>query len=330
MVKHVFFVQSQITKLVAFATIKYLALPRDSIVIVSYRKVDFYDGYSIVPCPFSHYPQESFLIHKKFWLGRKKLKNLDDYVQQITNNSEFKFYVPHTFYNHVELMLSHGKCQSFSLLEEGKTSFSRFGERTLITDTFPQNILKRMNYGTRLKSVKQIFPDNYETAFRISDAAFPDFPRVQQVKPYLVSATYDYEHIIVLDSIVEAGVVSISDYLIALLRFIMIMLKRGIHKNHYKFHPDQQPKTSRKLIIELFKTFEDIEFIKIDKNIVLEEMAVNTSDKFYSAISSMLYYSRYLGSQAYSFVNLFPSSEKLDSYLKKQPEAFLKQLEYLT
>ena len=266
MVKHVFFVQSQITKLVAFATIKYLALPRDSIVIVSYRKVDFYDGYSIVPCPFSHYPQESFLIHKKFWLGRKKLKNLDDYVQQITNNSEFKFYVPHTFYNHVELMLSHGKCQSFSLLEEGKTS----------------------------------------------------------------SATYDYEHIIVLDSIVEAGVVSISDYLIALLRFIMIMLKRGIHKIHYKFHPDQQPKTSRKLIIELFKTFEDIEFIKIDKNIVLEEMAVNSSAKFYSAISSMLYYSRYLGSQAYSFVNLFPSSEKLDSYLKKQPEAFLKQLEYLT
>lgn len=330
MVKHVFFVQSQITKLVAFATIKHLALPQESIVIISYRKVDFYHGYSIVPCPFTHYPQESFLIHKKFWLGRKKLKNLDDYVKEITNNSEFKFYVPHIFYNHVELMLSHCKCRSFSLLEEGKTSFSRFGERTLSRDIFPQNILKRMNYGKRLNSVKQIFPDNYETAFKISDAAFPDFPRVQQVKLHLVSASYDYENIIVLDSIVEAGVVSISDYLIALLRLIMLMVKRGINKIHYKFHPDQQPKTSKKLILELFKTIENIELIEIDKNIVLEEIAVNSSAKFYSAISSMLYYSKYLGSQSYSFVHLFPSSEKLDSYFKKQPEAFVNQLEYIT
>jgi hypothetical protein len=56
---------------------------------------------------------------------------------------------------------------------------------------------------------------------------------------------------------------------------------------------------------------------------------MNSETKFYSAISSLLYYAKYLGSQAYSFVNLFPKNKRLSNYIQEQTQSFIESLNYI-
>lgn len=323
--KHIFFVQSQITKLISLSVIKELSLSQADIIVITYRNIQFPNTYKSFVCPFSHYPQESFLIYKKFWIGRKKLIKLDTYLEKITDGDFFCMYVPHTFYRMIDLMVSHPKCQSLFLLEEGKESFqmSKNGQELNLS---PQDARwLKLNYGSRLSKVIKFFPENYQTAFKFSDAAFPDLNRVRKIKlklNYSLSYNYDYRHIIVLDSIVEANVIEISDYLIALTRLLFILIERDIKVVYYKFHPDQQLQESRQKILELFESFTKVEFQELNINTSLEEIAVNSEATFYSAVSSVLYYSKYLGSQSYTFINLFPKNKKLSEYVRKQPTAF--------
>ena len=118
--KHIFFIQSQITKLIALGVINYLKMSREEVVILGYRGVDFYEGYTFFDFPFRHSPTESFPLTFKFWEGREKLNELDKYLVEVSNNSSFILYVPHIFYNMINLMASHHLCQElcFSFFQQ--------------------------------------------------------------------------------------------------------------------------------------------------------------------------------------------------------------------
>ncbi|ACB51714.1 unknown [Crocosphaera subtropica ATCC 51142] len=347
--KHIFFIQSQITKLIALGVIEYLKIPNEEVVILAYRGIDFYEGYTFFDFPFCHNPKESFPISSKFWEGREKLKELDQYIINISDNCSFILYIPHIFYNMINLMGSHHLCEGLCLLEEGKTSFSYreqanslFKKKSRYINYLKNDIYLKLNYGNRLKQkhIKSFFPDSYLTAYKFSDAAFPDLEKVIKIPINLknnnnkIATETDIlnTHILVLEPLVEAKVINIEDYLIGLGRVLMLLKHQHINNLYYKFHPDQQDNKSINAIIELFQSFEiyeNMKFKELEKNVVLEEIACQKKASFYSIVSSLLYYAWYLGSQAYSFANLIPKNAKIDRYLKKQPQVFLETLEYV-
>jgi hypothetical protein len=330
--KHVFFIHSQITKLVSLSIVNYLALDKDSIIFLLYRGMTIDAYYSTSVFPFRHYPEDSFSISKKFWNGRKKLEKLDEYIYKVTSNKYFHLYLPQTNESMLRLMMSHPKCKSFSLIEEGKLSFTSFQDRTSYIYPLKDFTLIKLNYGQRLGRVKSYLDSNYNTAFKFSDAAFPDFQRVNKIDLRIANLptkeNEEVKQILVLEPIVEAKIVEIGEYLLALLKLIKTLEKNRIRTVYYKFHPDQQVEVSKKYLLALFKEFSFLEFIELSSNISLEEIAVNSNSKFYAVVSSMLYYAQYLGSTAYSFANLFPFDENLKIYLEHQPRAFLENLNY--
>lgn len=347
--KHIFFIQSQITKLIAWGVIKHLKIPPKEVVILSYRGMDFYEGYTFFPFPFRHSPQDSFPISSNFWQGREKLKELDKYIVEFSGNAPFILYIPHIFYNMVNLIVSHHLCQGVCLLEEGKTSFlpreeanNLFKTKSRYLEKIKNNIYLKINYGNRLnlEDVRRFFPNSYLTAYKFSDAAFPDLDNVIQVKINLennndeifTNSHTSTQHILVLEPLVESGVIKIENYLIGLSRVLMVLKHQQINHLYYKFHPDQRNKKSKKAIVELFQsfaTYENMKFDELEKTVVLEEIAYQKKAHFYSIVSSLLYYAKYLGSQAYSFTHLLPKSAKIDQYLQKQPQAFLDNLKSL-
>lgn len=327
--KHVFFVHSQITKLISFSIIKNLSLTQEEVVILTYRGSDFYRDYRIYTFPFSSFPIESFPLQINFLSGRIKLRKLDAFINKVTDNDNYILYLPQVHERMLELMASHPKCLKYNLIEEGKLSFTQWRDRQIYTYSLKQFLFLKLNYGNRLSKQRAYLPETYFDAFKFTDAAFSDYDRVQKISLHANRTNSDYTDILVLEPLVEAGIVEINSYLEALHEMIKILISRGIDTISYKFHPEQQENKSKSDILNLFAKIERMSFIPIESNISLEEIAISSQANFYSTVSSMLYYAKYLGSHSYSFSNLIPHSSKFDSYFNLQPEIFKENLNYI-
>ena len=327
--KQVFFVHSQITKLISFSIISNLSLNQKDIVIITYRGCNFYDGYKTYAFPFSHYPVESFPLQKNFLSSRAQLKKLDYFLDKITENNDYVLYLPQVNERMFELMVSHHKCAKYNLIEEGKLSFTELDRRKTSTYSKKEYILLKLNYGNRLSKKRTYLPDTYDSVFKFSDAAFPDYDRVKKINLYHQEQSLDYQNVLVLEPLVEAGIISEEQYLIGLDKVIKLLGIREIKTIHYKFHPDQQKDKSQKSISNFFEKYVQISFIPIQANISLEEIAINSKANFYSISSSMLYYAKVLGSHSYCFLALMPESKKLKDYFEFQPKTFKENLNYI-
>jgi hypothetical protein len=176
----------------------------------------------------------------------------------------------------------------------------------------------------------------YKNAYKFSDAAFPQFARVEKVKLSLDPPTQtemqpqSVKRILVLEPLVEAKLINIGDYLIAIFRLLLFWMRLNDSiPIYYKFHPDQQASSSKRLILELFKSFRSLSLLELSSDSVLEEIALQPRSEFYAIASSVLYYSKFLGSSGYSFYNLVPNNSSLDNYFKKQPADFLNALDFV-
>ena len=327
--KHVFFVHSQITKLISLGIISKLSLKPQDIAIITYRGIEFYPDYQTHVFPFSHYPVESFPLQKSFFPSKATLHSLDDFINKITERQSFVAYLPQLNERMLELIVSHPKCSKYNLIEEGKLSFTELQHRKIQKYSKKEYFWLVLNYGRRLSRTRTYLPDTYHRAFKFSDAAFPNYPRVEQVNLQYSCDRLDYHNVLVLEPLVEAGIFKIENYLIGLEKLIKILKRKNIETLHYKFHPEQQLNTSKSQILKLFKAITDLSLVALESDISLEEIAINSPVDFYSISSSMLYYAKSLGSSSYSFLNLIPPSQELTRYFEIQPQAFKENISYI-
>lgn len=330
--KHVFIVHSQITKLMSLAIIGDLCLSPNDVIIFTYREMNLLEGYRCEAFPFSHFPeQESFPLFRRFWKGWGKLGEIDDFISEICQDNNFLFYTPHLYPRMLELVASHSKCSGYCFVEEG----------TLSLHPFPANIRSKiykrseklkifLNYGKRLAGEKTFFKKDYLTAYKFSDHAFPSFPRVKKVEIVLRHQEFVGQEILVLDPVVEANMISIDDYLLAISKLIDLLQINETKTIYYKFHPSQLKDKSKARIEALFTGIRNTSFLNLAGNVSLEEIANSNSQvNFYSITSSLLYYGRYLGAKTYSFANLLPDKIEVENFFNKQPKAFRDSLVYI-
>lgn len=338
MPKHIFFVHNPITRILADMVIKKLRLNSDDLAIITYR-LSFQTGeHHTYEFPFKHSPNY-FYLHRKFWKGRAKLREIDAFINKVSRCDEYLLYIPHMYLPILELMASHPNCIAFSYLEEGKGSFYAFNSQKNNVYAFRDYIFAVLNYGFRLKRRARFFDLNYRNAYKFSEAAFPDFERVIKLNIFNYLSIIDTQaridgSVLVLDPMVESETTTLGEYLIALENLIFWLLKnkKKSDKVYYKFHPDQilNPDISQKTIKAFFESLTINEIKEFPSFLSLEEVAVNSTATFYGVMSSILYYAPVLGSDAYSFIKMFPQNEKLKDYYLKQPEKFAEKIKFIS
>ncbi|MGD1921139.1 MAG: hypothetical protein ACFCAD_21015 [Pleurocapsa sp.] len=254
---------------------------------------------------------------------------MDDFIGKITENQSFIAYLPQLNERMLELIVSHSKCSKYNLIEEGKLSFTELQHRKIQKYSKKEYFWLILNYGRRLSRTRTYLPDTYDLAFKFSDAAFPNYPRVEKVNLHCNSSELDYHNILVLEPLVEAGILNIESYLLGLKKLIEILKKEGVNTVHYKFHPEQQENISKSKILILLGEIDLAFFTPLESDVSLEQIAINSPATFYSVSSSMLYYASFLGSQSYSFLHLLPHSENLSNYFETQPKAYRENINYI-
>ncbi len=331
--KHLFYVHSHTTKLITQSIIQAEKLNKNDVIVLLNRGIQGIDNHICFDFPFCHYPVESFPSYLKFWKGRNKLNSLNSFLNSKLMGDEYLFYAPHLGLKMFQLIVTSSKCKGYCFIEEGKLSFNRLVKKEIKKEIFDK-FIDVLNYGNRIFWEQTYYTNNYKVAYRFSHAAFPNSPRVENIQLQLTNNKISKiieKKVLILDPIVEAAVIKIEDYLISILRLIILLKKQNESQIYFKFHPDQQIEISKKSIIDLFDSIECMKFIEISNEDSLEEIAYsyNSKCKFYSMVSSSLFYLRYFGSETFSFLNLCPNREAINRYLEKQPSPFVEILQFV-
>lgn len=343
--KHVFFVHSPITFLVAWGVIKERTLDHEQVVFLTHRGFSVpHNGFKTFNFPYSWSP-EPFPFKLNFLLSWKRLKNFDDWVSRITDSQKFVVYLPHSQFRVLKLLISNKSCKQYNYLEEGLGSYETVEKANPGGMKARVNFLDQILYKNRIKD-RLVYNSSYGAVFGLFEECFPGF-RDKYIlgKEFLQDPDFvqnlhmkqgiDYfenAHIIVLDGISAHGLISTDHHLAAVIRLKEILFNRGIKKTFIKFHPAQVgTEEYEKFLSSLKDSLKGVEMIEIDQSVYLEILALRcNSVTFYINISSIGFYAAKFGQPVYTWANLL--TDKNERYRKLfygLNEEFLKNLIFL-
>lgn len=335
--KHLFYIHSPITYYVSIAVIIYEKLPKEQCVLLFDRDVEIPNTEyreSIFKVPYSF--MEVLKVYNKFWKAWPRLKVLDHFIKKVTHKEAFIFYTPSTFTNQLKLVLKNKKCKGYNVIEEGLASYYTLETVNKIYHNISQprrlnSFLYRLNFKFRLKYETEFLDSSYKTVYCISAKAFPGYKnRIEMPYPFLNEKPYpSYKNILILDSLVESGMISFATFTFAMIDFFEILVKNDISELHYKRHPNQY-RTPVDPYNTLFnKLCNKIHFIEIPENESLEFIAGSGKIKelqFFCTYSSAGLYASLSNRKVYSLIELFGKYD--DSFLEKT-RVYLEKTQYL-
>lgn len=334
--KHIFFVHSPITFIVACKVIQLKEIPSDNIIFLTHRGFHVpISGFKTYVFPYQWSP-EPFPFQVNFFNSWKRLEAFDQFINEITEKSLFSIYLPHTEFRVLKILISHPFCQDFSYIEEGLAAY------------FPLNVLNPKQGKRRIHLIDRIFYKNrikdklfmnsgYKAAYGLYPESFPAFedrvildkihtPGVAMLASLFEKdySLYENAHIIVLDAISEHGVVGRQEHMVAIKRLIQILREKNVKKLFIKYHPAQvgtQEYYSIQKILSHWPEAEEV--VEIPQDVYLEIVAKKCrSVCFYINVSSIGFYAYKEGQRVVSWANLILQVNKKYSetiLLVKQP-----------
>ena len=334
--KHLFLVHSHITDLVAQQVVIQKKLPSTEVVFLLSRKHQ-----SAFPCqvefPYTHYPQDSFGVSFLFWKNRLRVENLDEWLDELSKGEDFIFYTPQSGMNYFYLITSHVNCKGFAYIEEGLGSYKTFKE--IASKKKPFWLRDRwydLNFKNRAPSIKHFFDlrhKKYLGCFAISKHAFPDLEHKTVLKLPFKKQKFkeDYQHLIVLGPYVEYGEVGQAVFLASFRDLLDWMVKNKIQNAHIKHHPAQDNEQSIAPIDEILKSYQDqISVITMGAEVVLENIAINTSAQFYIVLGSIGIYADIAGNQVFSFAHkIVEKDPSFQRFLDPLPVFFKEKIKFI-
>ncbi|MFT2007506.1 polysialyltransferase family glycosyltransferase [Pontibacter sp. 13R65] len=317
--KHLFYIHSYITYYVSLEIVKYKEIPFPDCVFMYGRGFEPSTNSKAgteVHLPYHHYPHNTFFLERQFWKSWSKLRKFDAFLFKLNNGDKFHLYTNQTGLDFIKLILSHAKCQGYSLIEEGLYSYYTFdiinkvicppvGRRSMFYE-----LLIRANFGRRLKQKRYFMESGYEAVYGIHPKAFPGF-RNRHILPFPFGTVADEsstnkQAVLILDSLLDYGVIREKVFLNALQKALDYFAKYGIERLYIKFHPKQyrNPDRLAQLKKVLSTSKKAIAISEIGQKQSLELLAADASIKnldFYVFLSSAALYATLCGRNAYSF-----------------------------
>jgi len=343
--KHIFYIHSYITYYVSLEVIKYEKLyPRDCVFLYGrkFHSLTVPAGIKQMGIPFTHHPNNSFAVERKFWRGWRKISEFDQFLQGLVKEQRFKLYTNQSGIDFIRLFMSHRQCSGFSFLEEGIASY--YPLKQMNTEVSPAGrstaffkALLLLNFRGRLLPGKWFYDSRYDRVYGISEESFPGFPRrVLLAFPfYNIYPMPSYGHILVLDATAEYGITSLKNMLVALEEGLAYLLKVGTDKLWVKYHPDQassvEVKRQYEQVFARYSQYLDIE--ELPQPVCLELVAGNehnTETVFYVFLSSVGIYAAQCGREVYSFAAYIARTDKeYGRRVKGLPDAFRQKVKFL-
>lgn len=243
---------------------------------------------------------------KSILKGNKKISEI--------SNGSFDLYVPNSNIENVKIMTSYSGCESFSYIEEGFTSYCKFGE----IETPKEGVLRKMkNYLAYfgLTNENKIFKKGYKKAYGISKYSFPNWERKVSMKPDFRKRDNKFGLknnycILVLDSMRNLSPIKENIYDNSLSKAVSVIEDRykGIY---YKMHPDSYGKKEEKKFKNVIKSA-NCESEEIGQSKPTEKIAIGSElDVVVNLTSTGLYCLLYSDCDVYTFYNIFERKARL-------------------
>jgi hypothetical protein len=329
--RHLFFVHSFATLHCALGAIKRLELKCGDCVFIPARDFQFPDlpkGAKTAVLTF----------RKKLNMGSwrnllkapKAIKLADLEIATAAQNSPFHAYIPHSYYQPIQLVISHQLCRGYSYIEEGVTSY--FGIKE-IDKAYPPNdfgrrarIFTKTFYRKRFPARYTFFHEGYHAAYGFSDDSFPRWERrvtlgAPEYLKYEGPLIQGAPPVLVFDALVERGLLSSSALAKGLRDYLSWMSSRNVVKLRYKLHPGQRMEDSIKVIKDVLNSPDTgLETIELPRDLSLEELFAREDCEVHVFNSAAGIYARIAGRTVYT-INSFiaPYDEKYLESVKLLP-----------
>jgi hypothetical protein len=123
----------------------------------------------------------------------------------------------------------------------------------------------------------------------------------------------EFNNILILETLVESGIISFSTFLFAMTDFIDLLLNANIQIIYYKKHPEHYKNNIEIYNLLFQKINKGIVFKEIPKELSLEFIAGSTRVNnicFYCTYSSAGLYASFSGRKVYSYASLINKYDK--------------------
>lgn len=314
--KHVFFVHSAITYLVACEVIALKQLPEEQLLFLTHRgfKVPQPKFKSHV-FPYSWSP-EPFPFKINFLKSWERVRQFDRFIDKLTHHSSYIIYLPHSSFRVLKLLISHPRCKGYAYLEEGLSSYNRIEQVNKPPYYGSVHPLDRLLNRNRIPD-RFFFNQHYEAVYGLHEEVFPDFEKrvvLQSREGRRMGFPADYEkrhalqqydgaHILVLDAISVYGAVKREVHLYAFLKMLKTLEAAGIRQAYIKYHPAQIDMEESALFRKTASLFsQTLGLTEIEQEVSLEVVAQTcTAVTFYVNLSSVGLYAAKAGQSVYSW-----------------------------
>lgn len=303
--KHVFFVHSHITWLVAGGVIRHLGLAAGDVLFVRSRGyVPLSGEYEQIDFPVRE-ARLTFTRDVADWLQERR--TLAAFVDGIAQG-EFTWYLPHTAFAFFPAFIAHPRCRGFSVIEEGMAAYHTPEgiARVLAMQAAarPTNWRARLVRRLGLARTPVFADERYLAVYGCTEEAFPGYARKVRVAFDAPPAANNEEiaTVLVFDAVLEYGLADEAAFFQCLEELVAKLAADGRSTVHFKLHPQQY--VDRRYTDRLRETLQANErgvvFRELAADTCLERLAAAGHADFYLFVSSVGIYAAEAGCRVFS------------------------------
>ncbi|MBC7449139.1 MAG: hypothetical protein H7330_13890 [Hymenobacteraceae bacterium] len=329
--RHLFFVHSNITYLVAGQVIRHEQLPPADCAMLFAR------NFAAADCPvaFAKLPDVTFPLTPKLWETRRKIGLVDAAIAAATHGEPFQLYCPHTDNNLTRIAATHPQCAGLNYLEEGLSSYTTMGIGAK-PFSLKNSLLGYALSGGRIPQLS-FYEARYRQAYCIHASCFPGLPRKVVVgipfKQAVGAPDLGGQQVLVLDALIEHNLVKAEKFANAL-RFLFDRYRAaGVRRVYFKYHPIQAGKPALQVFYRnLMAAYAgQIEFVELPQPLVLEDVAHTFANVTFTVIVSAVgFYARLCDQPVYSLARVVEREDPgFRKVLTRIPPVFFEVVECL-
>lgn len=309
--KHLFFIHSHTLFLTSIGVKQYLNISDDDTIFIyarNYNNSLFNLNFKTVDISIL-YSSLQVDRHKRMWKDKKyreeKIKEIDELINNITNNDVFEIYVPHLSFCLFKIASTHPNCTYTSYVQEGGVPFSTaFSSKFDFIHTVYFYLYNMFAASPRMKKNGRWYDKTLLKrqsgikTYSISDSFFQHMPTYKRTNCIVKWPSCDLQlnfnqesPIFVFDGFVFNHHIEKEYYLDKCKR---IVEEEAGPTNYIKFHP-VQPEEERNVILSYFRNI-GCE-VSILKNDIPMEIVISSTEKmkYVGFGSSLLFFARDYG-----------------------------------
>lgn len=308
--KHLFFIVNNITQLVVEAFLNENPKLEKHTILLYPKRFKPITKYEIYYYPYSDDLIEYNIPGKNFIKKRKQVEEIHVSIKNIIKENDFILYAPHFYINTLRIVSLMNQCIEYKYIEEGTLSYMQQKNIFVTMPNVKYGYLNQKGLGFQIKSA---FPDLNKEGICINKECFPFLKNKIVIKQESIDSslvTWRQQNIIsfnecgilVVDSLVENKVLKLEEYVIALMRSVLMLKQNNVKKIYFKFHPDQHLYS----LINFYRDFLTTENFEIEMHELSKEMSLefvfmaSKNLTVVHTISSLGFYAQLQGHQVFS------------------------------